>query len=101
MCLPNLNIAVLTTVFHLFALNESVCCALLFGGKADISSLILQAFRQSLGSCGGSRQCCIDQCCCVILESSVPQNAVPDKKKQSSVARNCHIFNSKQIFFLK
>lgn len=40
-CLLNLNIAVFSTVFHLFTLNKTDCCALLFGGEADISSRML------------------------------------------------------------
>lgn len=70
--LLNLNIAVLSTVFHLLTLNKTDCCALLYGGEVDISSRILQAFKQSLGSYEGSRQSCINQCCCLILEPSVP-----------------------------
>lgn len=41
MCLLNLNIAVLSTVFHLFILNKTDCCALFQGGEADISSPVL------------------------------------------------------------
>lgn len=35
------NIAVFSTVFHLFILNKTDCCALVFEGEADISSRIL------------------------------------------------------------
>lgn len=74
-------------------------CAFFFCIEIKILCVYLLNLNIAVCSCDYYRLYYTDQCCCVIGEPPVPQNAVPVKKTKFFVAGNYHMSNSKQVFW--